>query len=444
MKQRNSYPAQVWKQFRKNKPALISFYLLLCFVFIAVFSGFIANKQPYYARYRGTNFYPLFRTLFQSSRVDSTFNPDTKKYEKLQFDITDWRHLKLEKVIWAPIPYSAAQSDADNMNYTSPNADQKYRNADGQLINAPGILRHHLGTNRVGQDVASGLVHGTSIALRVGLISMSIAAFFGILLGAFAGYFGDNRIRLSRGSFILLLPGLFFGYFYGFIVRSGDLFQAFHTGLLQSALQILLSLIIFVFIAFLFTMAGRLLNGIRWLGKKIYLPVDIIISRFIEIFDSIPSLLLIITISSVFVEKSLGLVMGIIGFLAAPHIARLTRAEFLRIRNLDYVQSAKALGYNHLRIMMRHMLPNAIAPVFVYIAFGIATAIIAESSLSFLGIGVPPETVTWGSLLSYARDDYSAWWMTVFPGLAIFITVTMYNLIGEGLRDAMDPRLRTI
>jgi peptide/nickel transport system permease protein len=133
--------------------------------------------------------------------------------------------------------------------------------------------------------------------------------------------------------------------------------------------------------------------------------------------------------------------MAIIGFLSVPGVARLTRAEFIRSRSLDYVQSARALGLRDFRIIFRHILPNAISPVFVYVAFGIASAIVAESSLSFLGIGVPADTVTWGSLLSYARDDYSAWWMAVFPGLAIFITVAMYNLIGEGLREALNPKL---
>jgi peptide/nickel transport system permease protein len=310
------------------------------------------------------------------------------------------------------------------------------------MVIAPYILKHHLGTNRIGEDVASGLVHGTSIALKVGLVSMAIAAFFGIILGALAGYFGDHKITVSRGSFYLALPGLFFGYFYGFVVRYGALKNAFHAGFLISIVQILLSIGILITITLLFGSGGKLLNRVAFFRKKTFVPVDIFISRFIEIFDSIPSLLLIITISSVFVEKSLSLVMVIIGVIAAPHIARLTRAEFLRIRNLEYVQSARTLGFGDMRIIIKHILPNALAPVFVYIAFGIASAIIAESSLSFLGIGVPADTVTWGSLLSYARDEYGAWWMTVFPGLAIFITVTVYNLAGEGLREALDPRMR--
>jgi peptide/nickel transport system permease protein len=438
----NSYINLVWSQFRKNRPALMSFYLLLLFVVIALFSDIIANNQPLFAKYRGKTYYPAFRTLFHKSYIDSTLNPQTAKYERLQFDITDWRTLQLDKVIWAPIPYSPSQTDHFNMGYSAPASSQFYKNSSGQRAPLPYILRHHFGTNRIGQDVASGLVHGTGIALKVGLIAMGIASFFGILLGASAGYFGDRRITITKAQAIMILPGLFFGYFYGFVVRGDVLKTSFHSGFIVPVIQMIISVILLVLIGLIFVWLGRFLNFTAWLRKRSYLPVDIFISRFIEIFDSMPALLLIITISSLFIEKSLTMIMVIIGLLAAPHIARLTRAEFIRIRNLDYIQSAHALGFNHFRIMFRHILPNALAPVFVYIAFGIASAIIAESSLSFLGIGVPQDTITWGSLLSYARDDYSAWWMVVFPGLAIFITVAVYNLIGEGLRDALDPKMR--
>ncbi len=134
--------------------------------------------------------------------------------------------------------------------------------------------------------------------------------------------------------------------------------------------------------------------------------------------------------------------MIIIGLTTWTEIARFTRAEFLRIRQLEYIQAAESLGYSDLRIMLKHALPNGMAPALITIAFGIASAILIESGLSFLGIGVPSDTVTWGSLLSAGKQNYNAWWLVVFPGLAIFITVTVYNLLGEGLRDALDPRLK--
>jgi peptide/nickel transport system permease protein len=133
--------------------------------------------------------------------------------------------------------------------------------------------------------------------------------------------------------------------------------------------------------------------------------------------------------------------MVIIGLTSWPGVARFTRAELLKVRNMDYVTAAEALGFSSTRTIFRHILPNAIAPVLVISAFGIASAILTESALSFLGFG-SASTVSWGSILSVARGATYAWWMAVFPGTAIFITVTVYNLLGEGLRDALDPRLK--
>jgi len=439
---RNSFLSLVWVQFRKSKPALYSVYFLFVIVLLSIVSDFVANRQPLYARYRGRNFYPAFETLFHKTLRDSTLNPNTNKFEILQFDITDWRQLSLNKVIWAPIPYSASQNDKYNADFVQPGAIQHYKNRDGNMVTAPYIFRHHLGTDRIGEDVASGLIHGAGIALRVGLISMAIAAVLGILLGTTAGFFGDYRIRVMRGSFLLAIPGLFLGIFYGFIVRNDILKQAFDLNFIYGIIQSILNIIIMIFITLISGYAGGFLSRIKYLSKKIFIPADIFISKMIEIFDSIPALVFIITVSALFIDKSLSVVIVIIGVLSSPQIARLTRAEFIRIRNLDYVQSAQALGITDLRIIFRHILPNALAPVFVALAFGAASAIIAESSLSFLGIGVPADTVTWGSMLSYSRDDFSAWWMVVFPGLAIFIMVTVFNLIGEGLRNALNPRAK--
>jgi len=133
----------------------------------------------------------------------------------------------------------------------------------------------------------------------------------------------------------------------------------------------------------------------------------------------------------------------VIGITNWPTVARLTRGEFLKAKSLEYVVAARAMGATDGRTIFRHVLPNALAPVFVAATFGVASAILIESTLSFLGFGVPPSTASWGSILSNARQLLpSAWWLTAFPGLAIFLTVTSYNLVGEGLRDATDPRLR--
>jgi peptide/nickel transport system permease protein len=168
--------------------------------------------------------------------------------------------------------------------------------------------------------------------------------------------------------------------------------------------------------------------------------VDIGISRFIEMMLGVPVFFLIITVAAIF-PPSLYLVMTILGLTGWMDIARYMRSEFLRVRGQPFVEAARSLGSSDARVMLRHILPNALAPVLVSMSFGVAGAILAESGLSFLGIGVPAHLVTWGSILAEARQNTFAWWLAVFPGAAIFLTVTAYNLVGDGLRDALDPRV---
>jgi peptide/nickel transport system permease protein len=134
--------------------------------------------------------------------------------------------------------------------------------------------------------------------------------------------------------------------------------------------------------------------------------------------------------------------MIVIGITRWTSIARYSRGEFLKIKKQDYTQAARALGASDIKIIFRHILPNSAAPVLVTATFGIANAILIEAALSFLGLGIQPPYSSWGGILATAREFIDvAWWLAIFPGLAIFLTVTAYNLAGEGLRDATDPRL---
>jgi peptide/nickel transport system permease protein len=170
--------------------------------------------------------------------------------------------------------------------------------------------------------------------------------------------------------------------------------------------------------------------------------VDLVLSRFFELMLAIPTFFLILTAAAVF-PPSIYNVMAILGLTGWMGIARFIRSEFFKLRGLDFVTAARGLGLPATAIMFRHLLPNALAPVLVSASFSVASAILAESGLSFLGIGVPADVVTWGSILAVSEQNTFAWWLAVFPGFAIFWTVTVYNLLGDGLRDALDPRLRT-
>ena len=170
---------------------------------------------------------------------------------------------------------------------------------------------------------------------------------------------------------------------------------------------------------------------------------DMIISRIIEIIMCFPTFFLILAVIA-FIGPSLFNIMVIIGLTSWTGIARLVRGEFLRLRPLDFATTAQALGFSSGRIIFNHLLPNALAPAMVAATFGMASAVLVESSLSFLGFGVQPPTPSWGDILSQSHDYIDiAWWLTLYPGLAIFLTITSLNLVGEGLRNAIDPKMKT-
>jgi peptide/nickel transport system permease protein len=171
--------------------------------------------------------------------------------------------------------------------------------------------------------------------------------------------------------------------------------------------------------------------------------VDILISRGVEILMCFPTFFLILTVIAFVDQRSILNIMLIIGLTGWTGTAMIVRGEIFKQREMDYVAAARALGASRRRIIFRHIVPNAIAPVIVGISFAIAGAIAVESGLSFLGVGVASPTATWGELLMESRDSpLPNWWLSIFPGVAIFLSMTAYNLIGEGLRDAMDPKMR--
>jgi len=169
---------------------------------------------------------------------------------------------------------------------------------------------------------------------------------------------------------------------------------------------------------------------------------DNILMRFVDTMLCFPTFFLILTVVAL-LGPGIFKIMVVIGITSWMGTSRFVRAEFLSLRERDFTQAARALGVKDLRIIFRHILPNALAPVFVTATLDVATAILVEAGLSFLGFGVQPPAPSWGNILTEGRTYiFDAWWLTVFPGLAILITVLSFNLLGEGLRDAIDPRLR--
>ncbi len=170
--------------------------------------------------------------------------------------------------------------------------------------------------------------------------------------------------------------------------------------------------------------------------------VDRILMRLVDLMLCFPVFFLVLAVIA-FLGPSIWNIMVVIGFTSWMGVARLVRAEFLSLRERDFVVAAQSLGASDTRIIWRHLMPNALTPVMVSATLGVAGAILVESALSFLGLGVQPPTPSWGNILTMGKDNIEiAWWLSVFPGLAILVTVMSYNLLGEGIREAIDPRLK--
>ena len=171
--------------------------------------------------------------------------------------------------------------------------------------------------------------------------------------------------------------------------------------------------------------------------------VDAVVMRFVDMVISFPRLILLLTIVAVF-RPSFSLIVVVLGLTLWPATARIVRGEVLSLREREFVQAAQALGYSKRRIILKHLIPNALAPVIVAATLGVGNTIVLEAGLSFLGVGLPSSTPSWGNMVADGQEVMlNAWWIATFPGLAIVFTVLSFNLVCDGLRDALDPRLRS-
>jgi len=299
---------------------------------------------------------------------------------------------------------------------TKPNAERLQPNA------IPPLGIYLFGTDDLGRDVFARMLQGAWVSLTVGFVAVGISVLVGIFMGGLAGYFGQHYIRTGHllwtaflaASIGLLATGHVVA---GIIILAGVAVCPFYFGSVKKL-----------------PAAGIL--------KKRAIAVDTLIMRFVDIMLCFPSFFLILTVVAL-LPASIYNIMIIIGLTSWMGATRFVRAEFLSLREQDFVSAARALGLSNYRIIFRHMMPNAIAPVLVSATIGIATAILTEAGLSFLGFGVPPPHATWGNILSDGkRFIFDAPWLTFIPGFAILVVVLSFNLFGEGLRDVMNPKLR--
>ena len=198
------------------------------------------------------------------------------------------------------------------------------------------------------------------------------------------------------------------------------------------------SLSVGLFAVLIYAMLGIMLGGAAgYYGGDL----DRIINRAIEVMMAFPAFFFILSVQGLMGSTSVLQLIIVIGLTRWTDVARLVRAEVLRVRTSEFVLAARATGLKEHQILTRHVLPNSMGPVWVSCTFGVAAAVLTESALSFLGFGTPPPTASWGELLTQAYQNPHAWWLTIFPGLTIFATVTAFNVLGEAVRDTVDPKL---
>ncbi len=224
----------------------------------------------------------------------------------------------------------------------------------------PPTAHHWMGTDDLGRDVFSRILHGARVSLEVGAVSVGLMVLIGVAVGLVAGYLGG--------------------------------------------------------------------------------AVDTVLMRLIDVLLCFPTIFLILMVIA-FLEPNIGNVMAVIGLTSWMGLARLVRGEVLSLRERDFILAARGLGLSDARILLVHLLPHLASPVLVSATLGVGSAILTESALSFLGLGVQPPAPSWGNILAVGKDYmHIAWWLSLFPGLAILVTVMAFNLMGEGLRDVLDPR----
>ncbi|MBM76758.1 MAG: hypothetical protein CMK59_15225 [Proteobacteria bacterium] len=396
-----TYGDIVWGQFKKNKIATASLGLLVALFLLAIYCPLLASDRPFIWTENGTTSYPWFSSLFDrnyfENSIDVFFNLamigvplillSLFGLNKYLVSIKTEKRPRRKKLLNAMIAgsalfmltYGAILSQPYKEPYTQYYElhQQSIENQDNAVSATFPMIPY--GYRKIGFESLAG----PSLKHPMGVDQST----------------RDVAVRMLYGTRIALSIGV-------------------------------IAVSIYVSIGIVIGSTAGFFGGL----------IDLAIVRFIEIFMSIPGLFVILTVLAFIDQPSIFHIMAVIGLLRWTGVARLVRGEFLRLRNLDFVSSAIALGFPTSRIIFQHILPNALGPVLVNATFGVASAILVESSLSFLGLG-DVSVPSWGQTLSegYATN---AWHLILIPGFAIFITISLLNLVGEGFRDALDPKMR--
>ena len=271
---------------------------------------------------------------------------------------------------------------------------------------------HVIGTDRFGRDVLVRVLYGTRTALLVGIGVVLLSFLLAVVFGVLAGYVGNRSIRVNLFQLIILLIGSITMLFY---MRYGQLAVA-------------------VFILSITVLLMFILRGLNL--KQFYLPIDSIIMKIIEVIKTVPALFLVLSLFAIFSRASIVSLIVILGLISWPSKARLLRAEILKVKNQDFMITTQVLGLSKWRTVVYHLLPNVISPLIIASCYTFTGAILVESTLSFLNVGLPQDIPSWGGIMRESRDYFKAWWLALFPGLLLFLSILTLNIVVDALNDA--------
>ena len=363
------------------------FLIISLYLFIALAADFIANDKPLYCVCNGKPVFPIGKSYLEIIGISA--NTGAFDYKDCTSRLMTW------------IPYHANSLDPSSNGYTAPFA-----------ASSTGI--HFLGTDALGKDVLAGLIHGTRYAFIIGIASTLFSLIPGVFIGMMMGFWQNHKLSMNYLQAT--------AYFFSTILFLFELYTFF--GIFQGPLLILTSVILCLVFCLINYGIWRFLN---FTDKKINLPIDNLLMRGIEIFESFPKLLILMTLTILIERPGIFSLVVLIAVIRWPLFAQISRAETLRVSKLNFTRSAENIGVHWFTILSRHIWPNIKETIWVTALFSFSAAILLEASLSFIGLGLKLEQVSWGSLLNEGRQYFPGWWLSLFPGIAIFILILALN-----------------
>jgi len=364
-------------------------WLLLPYLLTAMFADGLANDKPIFCVSNEGVYWLAFtdtwRTFFSNASHLS--------------ESVDWKHKQYDLVIWPIIPFSPKETHLMESALLSPfSATAKEQG-------------HWLGTDALGRDVLSGIIHGSRWSLSVAILGMVGATSVGLMFGLFAGWWRDKGLKMKRLQFYALIFSIFWLAIQVYLAQGSYTIPFWVMGLGMLGLLYLLSSIMLPILSI-------------WFRNPVTLPLNASLDYLLVMISSFPIILLILTLSQS-LEPGLSLLILSISLLGWPLVALLTRSETERMRQTEFILAGQASGLPVYRLLLIHILPNLWPRIQVVFSLGVAQAVMLESALSYLGLGVPLDQVSWGSQIASAQSQRGAWWLVVFPGIALLLFVAV-------------------